>query len=197
MSTASYERLMQQGLAASEANDTESAIRLWSEACRCHPPAATPHLLLGAEFAQCGRIEDAEAAFANAVLLSPTLLIARFQLGLLQYTGGRVGIALLTWQPILDADGAGALSLFVQGFAALARDDFAAALAAFEAGIERNTDNAPLNRDIHMVIARVRELASTARPGQADVMLPHAGATAGEGGEHILLANYQQYGLPH
>lgn len=197
MNSETYQRLMQQAWAASESDDVESAIRLWSEACLCDPPSAAPHLLLGAEFAQSGRIAEAEASFANAILLSPTLLIARFQLGLLQFTSGRVGIALLTWQPILEADGTSALSLFVQGFAALARDDFAGAIAAFEAGIERNLDNAPLNGDIAMVIARIRGLASTPHPGKAEVMLSDAGATAGESAEHILLANYQQYGLPH
>lgn len=197
MNTGSYEQLMQQAWAASEANDAESAIRLWSEAARCQPPSAVPHLLLGAEHAQAGRITEAEASFANAILLSPSLLIARFQLGLLQFTSGRVGVALLTWQAILDADRDNALSLFVQGFAALAADAFSDALTAFETGIERNVDNEPLNQDIRMVMARTRELQATSLAGKMSVTIAERDASSSQSEEHILLANYQQYGLPH
>lgn len=195
-----YQQLMQQALTASEIDDAPNAIRLWTEASRCEPTSAAPHLLLGAELAQCGRIEEAEAAFANAVLLSPTLLIARFQLGLLQFTGGRVGMALLTWQPLLQSDAEGPLSLFVQGFAALAQDRFEEALAAFEAGIAHNTDNAPLNADIRMVITRITALVATGKPSSPKVMIPEQNTTTGsvdDSEAHILLANYQQYGLPH
>lgn len=197
MTTGSYELLMQQALAASQANDVDNAIRLWSEVSQCDPSSPMPHLLLGAELAQCGRIAEAEAAFANAILLSPALLIARFQLGLLQFTSGRIGIALLTWKPIVEADVHSALSSFVEGFAALARDDFAVAIAAFEAGIERNTDNAPLNADIRMVIAKTRALESKALPGHVDLALGGGATRAAHSDEHVLLANYQQYGLPH
>lgn len=182
MSTDAYEQLMLQAWAASQADDATTAIRLWSEACRCEPSVAVPHLLIGAELAQCGRVDEAEAAFAHAALLSPDLLIARFQLGLLQFTSGRIGMAMLSWQPLLATDGDGPFGLFVQGFAALARDDFTAALTAFEAGIERNVDNAPLNADIRQVIDRIRGRVEPATPA---------------GDEHVLLANYQQHGLPH
>lgn len=197
-STETYQHLMQQALAASRTDDTSTAIRLWTDASRCEPHAATPHLLLGAEFAQCGRIEEAEAAFANAILLSPTLLIARFQLGLLQFTGGRVGVALLTWQPLLQADADGPLSQFVQGFAALAQNHFEKALAAFSAGIALNVDNAPLNADIRMIIARITGLMTAGAPTKASVAIPEQSAKSEQKSEeHILLANYQQYGLPN
>lgn len=200
MSTEIYQQLMQQAIAASKVDDTAMAIRLWTEASRCEPTSATPHLLLGAEHAQCGRIEEAEAAFAYAILLSPALLIARFQLGLLQFTSGRVGIALLTWQPLLQAEPDGPLSLFVQGFAALAQDRFEEAIADFEAGIARNVDNAPLNIDIRMVIARTAALMTAGEPSRARVKISETDASSsaeGRSEEHILLANYQQYGLPH
>jgi len=200
MSSEIYQQLMQQALAASKVDDAAMAIRLWTEASRCEPPSATPHLLLGAEHAQCGRIEEAEAAFANATLLSPTLLIARFQLGLLQFTSGRVGIALLTWQPLLEADPDGPLSLFVQGFAGLAQDKFEEAVTYFETGIARNVDNAPLDIDIRMVIARITAQMTAGEPGTAMVKIPEPDSSApaaDRSEEHILLANYQQQGLPH
>ena len=200
MSSEIYQQLMQQALAASTADDSAMAIRLWTEASCCEPPSATPHLLLGAEHAQLGQIEDAEAAFANAILLSPTLLIARFQLGLLQFTSGRVGIAMLTWQPLLQAAPDGSLSRFVEGFAALAQDKFEEAIANFETGIARNVDNAPLNTDMRMVIERTIALMAAGESDEATVKIPQAESltpSEDRSEEHILLANYQQYGLPH
>lgn len=198
MDVRSYEELMRQAIAASVANDAESAILLWTEACAVAPVSAAPHLLLGAEFAQLGRINEAEAAFANAVMLSPELLIARFQLGLLQFTSGRVDVALLTWQPILDANRAGALRMFVRGFAALARDEFASALSSFEAGVACDVGNAPLNADILMVMQRTRELVAQASPSGMRNVTTEVGIDSSDlSGEHVLLANYQQHGLPH
>jgi tetratricopeptide (TPR) repeat protein len=143
------------------------------------------HLLLGAELAQCGAIDEAESAFAEAVLSAPGWSIARFQLGLLQYTSGRASTARLTWQPLLALAPDDALRSFVQGFAALAGDRFGEAMAAFEAGIAQNTANAPLNADIRMVMQRVGGAASG--PPSAAVAEP-----VNDGGVHVLLSNYQR-----
>lgn len=195
--TEAYQQLMQKALAASQANDVESALLLWSEACRCEPLSATPHLLIGAELAQCGRTLEAESAFASAILLQPSLNIARFQLGLLQFTGGRVGVALLTWQPILEAEERDPLRLFVQGFALLAQNDLTAARYAFEEGIAHNTDNAPLNADIRMVLAKMQESSIPSQASETQPAPSGVDAASPNSEEHILLANYQQLGLPH
>jgi Flp pilus assembly protein TadD len=88
-------------LQVSAAGDSEGAIRLLRAAAQEDPASGLVQFLLAAELAQAGAIGDAEAAYANAVLLAPQFHIARFQLGLLQFTSGRAAIALLTWQPLL------------------------------------------------------------------------------------------------
>lgn len=64
--------LMQQAIAASQANDSQTALNLFTQACREEQSSAWPHFLLGAELAQLGRIAEAETAYANAVIMAPT-----------------------------------------------------------------------------------------------------------------------------
>jgi tetratricopeptide (TPR) repeat protein len=187
-----FERLMQQALAASQVNDTEGALRLFTQASAEQPSSGLPHFLMGAELAQAGRIAEAEAAFANAVLLAPDLAIARYQLGLLQFTSGRAALALVTWQPLFTLPNSEPLQRFVHGFAALAQDSFQEALALFREGMAANTSNAPLNKDIQLVIDEVEKLL--AKSGTAPAAEPEA--SQGES-SHVLLSNYRQQGSLH
>lgn len=190
------EALIREGLAASQAAQVDQAIAKFKEAIESDPSAGLPHFLMGAELAQLGRMAEAEAAFASAVLLAPGLEIARFQLGLLQFTSGRPTVGLLTWTPLLGAPVENPLQRIVHGFAALAADDFSAALTCFREGIALNQTNAPLNRDVQMVIdlilSQVPELGSPAedqRSGAAEEQSPD--------GNHVLLSNYKQSGPYH
>lgn len=156
----------------------------------CEPPigSAMHHFLVGSELAQAGRYVEAEAALANAVLLAPELHIARYQLGLLQFTSGRAAVALVTWSPLFALPSTAALQRFVSGFAALAQDDFAQALARFREGLVLNTDNEPLHRDIRMLIERIEGMtppAAAAEPQEAS------------DGVHVLLSNYRRQGPLH
>jgi tetratricopeptide (TPR) repeat protein len=94
--------LLEQGLAASQANDSVRALDLFAQASAAAPTAGLPHFLMASEWASLGEIEKAEAAFANAVLLAPDLTIAHYQLGLLQFSSGRAALALVIWQPLLQ-----------------------------------------------------------------------------------------------
>lgn len=169
-------------LAASAANDVEQAIRLLRQASAEDSSSALPQFLLGAELAQAGRIEEAEAAYANAVLLAPDFHIARFELGSLQFTSGRAAIALVTWQPLLRLPADDALRLFAQGYAELAADKFEPALAAFHAGIKANRENEPLNGNIRMLIEGIEKLRG------AGTQAPAAEATTGS---HVLMNAYR------
>lgn len=93
---------MQEAISASQANNSQAALELFSKACKEEPDSAWPHFLLGAELAQLGRWPETEEAYANAVIAAPLLAIARFELGSLQFTSGRPAIALMTWQPLLN-----------------------------------------------------------------------------------------------
>jgi len=186
--------LLARGLAASRSGDSDTAIRLFAEACRAAPGVAVAHFLLGSECASLGRMAEAEAAFAGAVLLDPGMPIARYQLGLLQLATGRPALAHLTWEPLRELASDHPLQRFTHGFAALAHDDPGAALACFREGMAVNVDNAPLNADVQKVIDAI-ERAVTA-PRDAGHAEPVAGDLRQDDG-HVLLSGYRQHGPLH
>jgi tetratricopeptide (TPR) repeat protein len=196
--SAEANQLISQGLTASQSNDSVSAIELFTQASQAEPQSGVPHFLIASEYAALGRIEEAETAFANAVLLAPGFAIARYQLGLLQFTSARASMALLTWEPLLQLPDSDPLPHFVRGFAELAGDQFDAALRHFNAGLELNTTNPALSNDIRMLIEKIEArpqapgAALAATPAPSDDELEQKKADA-----HVLLANYQQRGLPH
>ena len=182
-----FDTLMAEGLAASGRNDIDGALGAWRRAMSVEPRSALPHFLMGAEFAQARRLAEAEAAFANAVVLEPELHTARYQLGLLQFSSGRAAVAMVTWEPLFRLDEQSAIGRFVQGFAALAADDFDNALRHFAAGTDANRINEPMNADIAQVVLAIRHvLSSHAAPGHA----------ASEDA-HVLLAAYRQQSSIH
>lgn len=180
---------VRRALQVSAAGDAEGAIRLLRAAAEEDRASALVQFLLGAELAQAGATGDAEAAFANAVLLAPQLHIARFQLGLLQFTSGRAAIALLTWQPLLALGEHEPLPHFVRAFAALAGDRFVEAREGFAAGIARNNTNEPLNDDMRRVVAGIEDLLRSQTMEPASVQASPNDQDADERA-HILLSNY-------
>lgn len=177
--------LLEQGLAASAADQAAQAMHLFERAAAAAPGWALPHFLLGSEHAALGEMDKAEAAMANAVLLDPVLHIARYQLGLMQFSSGRVGPALVTWQPLasggLQEPG---LSAFVRGFAALAQDDIDAARQLFGAGLSEPGTNPAVAGDVRKVLAGLDDAVGPTTPAQAE---PHAA--------HVLVATYDKYKL--
>jgi tetratricopeptide (TPR) repeat protein len=206
--SSAYEYLFTMGLSASQANDHEGAIGMYAKASEEDPLSGIPHFLMASEYATMGEISKAEAAFANAILLAPDFAIARYQLGLLQFSSGRAALALVTWLPLLNSPSAEpearALACFVRGYAALAQDDFEQALAHFQTGLTHKTGNQALSDDVGKVIERVQELISNAGAVQ---MIGHAQggklvqntASALENAEesHVFLNNYQSQGRSH
>lgn len=178
--------LLARGMAASQAGASAEAFDLFRRSAEAEPRAAEPHLLMAAQRAAEGRFEEAEAAFANAVLLAPGLHIARYQLGLLQMSGGRMALAALSWQPLLQLPEDNALLHFVRGYLTLANDEFAQALQHFELGLQRNANNPALSADIGKVMTRIRELP--------DEAAPHHHPSVDSGTPHVLLSNYQAAG---
>ena len=183
-----FDQLLEEGLGASGRDDLEHALGAWHAAARERPDSALPHFLIGAELAQARRIEEAEASYANAVLLAPEFETARYQLGLLQFTAGRPAAAMVTWEALFRLPADHPLRAFVEGFAHLAADAFDAALARFAAGMALNRDNPPMNSDIAKVVAAIH----AARGGPAT-----PGATPTGDGSHVLLAAYRQQGTVH
>jgi len=180
-----FSPLMQQAIAASQANDSSAALEMFNQACKEEQDSAWPHFLLGAELAQLGRITEAEAAYANAVIVVPDFHVARFELGTLQFTSGRPAIAVVTWHPLLDLPDANALKLFVQGYIALGQDAFDSALSYFSQGILANTENAPLNGNIQLLVNEIEKLRQ-AQP--VDTEVPPVESTD----NHFLLSAYNK-----
>lgn len=183
--TDTFDSLMQAGLRASGQDDVEAALSAWRSASAANPASALPHFLMASEYAQAKRLAEAEAAFANAVLLAPDFETARYQLGLLQYTSGRAAVAQVTWEPLFKLPEGHAVRSFVSGFAALAQDDLDLALEHFHSGIEANRSNPPMNGDIQRVISAIQCLRNQGASAQATQ------ASAAEDA-HVLLAAYRQ-----
>lgn len=179
-----------QGLDASRSDRTDEALAQYRRAAELNPRAALPHFLEGAELAQLGQFNEAEAAYATALLLAPAFEMARYQLGLLQFTHERVAVGLMTWGPLFELPPSNPLQRIVHGFSALVRKDFALALACFHEGIAANRDNDALNYDIQMVIQRIESINATAPASRQD-------EGGGADNLHVLLANYRPHGHPH
>ena len=179
--------LLDMGIAASMANRPAQALRLFAQAAAAAPAWALPHFLLGSEYAAQSDVAKAETALANAVLLDPELHIARYQLGLLQFSSGRAAAALVTWQPLAGSEGLQGLPAFVRGFAALAQDDFAAAQQCFEEGLAQPDTNAAVAGDIHKVLADLQTLLAPKAEAVQQTQLHPA--------SHVLVAAYDRYKL--
>lgn len=180
--------LLEAGLAASRANDAKGALELFQRASDAAPTWAIPHFLIGSELAAQGTMDKAEAALANAVLLDPSLHVARYQLGLLQFSSGRAAVALVTWQPISELVAGEGLPQFVRGFAALARDQLELARDEFSAGLAITGVNPSVAGDIQKVLAGIADLGNQATSAEANPVAADASA-------HVLVSTYDKYRL--
>ncbi len=148
--------------------DTAENIKTLQNAAQGHPGDARPLLLIAAQFAEQGRVDEAEAAYITALERRPDFAIARFQLGLLQFSTGRAATACATWARLDTHSSSAALRLFKKGMACLAVDDFADAASLIQQGINANQENAPLNDAMQRLADEItrcqRTLANTATP---------------------------------
>jgi tetratricopeptide (TPR) repeat protein len=126
------------------------------------PGNAELRYLLGAELAQQRDYDGAVVEMSTALAIEPNLHFARLQLGLLYLTMARPAESIAIWAPLEQLDDGAALKSFKRGLEALIRDDFAACIDHLRHGIQLNTQNAPLNRDMNMIIDRVRETTAGA-----------------------------------
>lgn len=188
----SFESLINRGVAAMESGDDTAALALFEAARAAQPQSGLPHFLMGSQYAGAGDFQQAEGAMVRAVLLSPDLHIARYQLGLLQFSSGRAAVALLTWQVLLALPAVDPLGHFVKGFAALSQDQFDEALRHYQEGLALNTSNQALSGDIEKVIAEIRQRGHSAAATAVDLPVDSTAADS-----HVLLANYQQQGRAH
>lgn len=179
-----FDGLIAQGLQASREDRTEAALALFEQAAALAPQSGVPHFLIGSEHAAAGDIPAAEAAFERALALTPDFALARYQLGLLQFSTHRPGQALVTWRPLFDLPSADPLHHFVRGFEALARDGFDEALHHYREGLARNDINQALAADVLQVMEAVRQLPGAQGTGEPDTAASHVLLTGYTGKLH-------------
>jgi tetratricopeptide (TPR) repeat protein len=136
------------------------------------PLNAELRYLLGAELAQQKDYEAAVVELNTALGINPALHFARFQLGLLYLTMAQPQRSIAIWAPLEELDDAAALKHFKRGLESLIRDDFSECIDLLTKGIALNTENAPLNRDMNMVIVSVEETRGRAAPEVIPVAAP-------------------------
>lgn len=185
MNPESYEFALQNAMQESAAGHLDRSISLLQTAADFNPATGVPYFLMGAAYAQAQQPEKAEAAYATALIMSPDLLMARFQLGLLQLTGGRAAVSMLTWQPLLAQPEGDPVRSYVLGYQALAHNQFQDAIDHFAAGLRQPQDNQPLMRDIEKTMQAIMDQ-------QEGLTSPEAGPAPDEQNiSHVLLSNYQ------
>ena len=185
--TGSFEETLRAALEAMKTNDSVNARKLLFTAMELGPQSAIPPFLLACEYAENREYDQAEGAFIAALQLQPDLAIARFQLGLLQMTSARPAAAFATWGPLEELGEGHALRLFKVGLELLAQDQFDQAIATLRRGMEANEDNAPLNRDMQMMIDAIQAHLNGV------FAVPDGGDATGEasGTAHFLLSKYR------
>lgn len=142
---------------------SEDAITKLIEQISLHPTDARLFLLLGAENAAFGNTDAAEGAFICALNRAPNFSIARFQLGLLQFSNQRVASAFATWE-VLDALAENdPLRVFKAAIEAYSMRDYSLALGLFAKGIDLNTSNIPLNKDMQQFVDEIQNLLTESR----------------------------------
>lgn len=169
-------------LEASRRGDHATALGHLKAGAGRFPDDARIAYLLGAEHAQIGLYDRAEAEMGRALALDPGLATARFQLGLLQLTQARVDAARATWLPLDELAAGHALRLFKQGLEALTENRFAEARALVEQGMAANGFSPELNADMVRLLARLPDeaVAPSAQPAEAVPLYFGAYRDAGE-----------------
>jgi tetratricopeptide (TPR) repeat protein len=183
-SPANFDRLLAEGLAASRQGERDAALALFERASEADPASALPHFLVASEQASAGDFAQAELAFASALLLAPDFALARYQLGLLQFSSSRAPVALLTWQPLFALPEGEPLLHFVRGFAALAQNAFGESLAHFRRGLDCRPANPALSADILQVVEAVERLDAGAPPREEESAANHVLLSAYSRGLH-------------
>jgi tetratricopeptide (TPR) repeat protein len=150
--------LLQLALDASRNNNAGAAISYLKEAVSREDATATAHYLLGGEYAQIQMYERAIEQMEAAIALTPSLDIARFQLGLLWLTSGNGENAQTVLAPLQEIPEDNALHYFGKGLIHLIHDQFSDCVQCLNKGIELNTDNIPLSGDMNRILEEIAKM---------------------------------------
>lgn len=201
LSTLTQAELLALALASSR-NDSGSALAYLKEAASRADVSAEALFMLGSEYAQLKLLPEAHASLTRAIELSPTLHIARFQLGLLQLSSGQVDEARATWAPLTLLDEQHPqryLEVFHCGLISLIADQFEEAAQALQEGLRLNRSNAPLNADMLRILDAIEHLPGrpTSAPAPAHQGSKNAIGEAESEPSHLFINAYTHRGPTH
>lgn len=183
--------LFDQALSASLAQRHDEAVAQLERILQLAPGHARARHLLGAEYAQAGKISEALIELSVALELNPAMVMARFQLGLLLLTSGKPQQAAAVWAPLESLGKEHVLNLFKDGMLQMAHDDFTAARATLLQAMAENIDLPILNEEIATALRAMeqpearQEAAATSNeePAQQE-------QAASQDDSHILVSTY-------
>ncbi|MBV1789691.1 tetratricopeptide repeat protein [Marinobacterium sp. D7] len=168
-SSLNAQELMHLALYASENDTPDKAIDHLKQLLKIEPDNGKALYLLGALHAEIGMHDLAVEEMARALELDAQLPdTARFQLGLLHLTAGRIDDAEETWKGLEVLGTEHALHLFKTGLLHMVRDEFQESAEALRAGIERNSFSEDLNNDMRRVLRDVENAAGSESSKPAD-----------------------------
>ena len=199
---AKIEKQFERALAASLKSQPEVAIADLNEVLQRDPYHARARHLLGAEYAQAGKIDDALLEMATALELNPDMPLARFQLGLLLITCARTDDAAKVWAP-LDALGADhVLNRFRSGMMQMVQGHFEPARQVLAIAIAENTELPALNREMAIVIDTIDVAIADAakqvqKPVEKPAEMPEEQVAEDPNAQHILVSSYVQSPTVH
>jgi Flp pilus assembly protein TadD len=187
------EELMHLAMHAIGHDTPDKAISLLKRLLDMEPQNGKAHYLLGAVHAEIGMYDVAAQEMARALELESDLHTARFQLGLLNLTSGKVEEARNVWEGLDILGDRDPLYLFKTGMLHLVKDEFEPCVTALKAGIELNAFNEDLNNDMRRIVSAARK----AMAGQPAVVVEDADNQADQAaqdtidGRRILLSAYE------
>jgi tetratricopeptide (TPR) repeat protein len=163
--------------------DEPHGFRELEASLRDYPADPRLHFLKGSLLASRQDYVAARAEMRRAVDLAPDYGIARFQLGFLCLTSGEPHAAQEAWGPLHALPHEHYLRLFVVGLCHLIQDEFDDSIRSLQEGMAHNHENAPLNRDIQLIIDEMRaQRVGKGRAGDAvssvDLLLQQAALKA-------------------
>jgi Tfp pilus assembly protein PilF len=150
------DELVALALRATQRGDTQAALGHLERAVARDPRHGPAHHLRAGLYAGQKRFDLAIPEMQLAVELDADPAPARFELGMMLLSTGRIEEARRAWQPLEALGEEHALFLFQRGMLAMVADRFDETLADLERGIARNHANPSLNREMQKVIERVR-----------------------------------------
>jgi tetratricopeptide (TPR) repeat protein len=179
-------------------SDFPEKLSLLARSAQIYPDDPRILLLLAGFQTQAQEFDCAEATYIDILRTSSNYAIARFQLGLLQFTSGRPATAFATWKPLDQLDENDPLRLFKRAFEYLAQDQFAAAIHYLRQGIACNSSNPPLNQDMRLLLARISETSGIkdettdrTEAGQTNGNIHETPASGPASEAHFLVSTYR------